>query len=150
MNGGTWWVWGVRKSLPNIWVLCNCCCILILNDHQWLSKCFLSFCFNSVSVVKKQMELKSRGVKLMPSKNSNQKTSVCKCSDSSICSLCQMVSLNIPFDFPIISKTLSLLKVLMLCPFFPLHYCITPSQCSIHKHVLTPWSGYAGDRCVCI
>lgn len=33
--------------------------------------------------VKKQMELKSRGVKLMPSKDNNQKTSVCKFSGSS-------------------------------------------------------------------
>lgn len=31
------------------------------------------------SPVKKQIELKSRGVKLMPSKDNNQKTSVCKC-----------------------------------------------------------------------
>lgn len=31
------------------------------------------------SLVKKQMELKSRGVKLMPSKDNSQKTSVCKC-----------------------------------------------------------------------
>lgn len=31
------------------------------------------------SLVKKQIELKSRGVKLMPSKDNNQKTSVCKC-----------------------------------------------------------------------
>lgn len=29
--------------------------------------------------VKKQMEMKSRGVKLLPNKDSNQKTSVCKC-----------------------------------------------------------------------
>lgn len=33
----------------------------------------------SSSLVKKQIELKSRGVKLMPSKDNNQKTSVCKC-----------------------------------------------------------------------
>lgn len=36
--------------------------------------------FPSLSfLVKKQIELKSRGVKLMPSKDNNQKTSVCKC-----------------------------------------------------------------------
>lgn len=44
-----------------------------VSDHPSNRLFLLSF------LVKKQIELKSRGVKLMPSKDNNQKTSVCKC-----------------------------------------------------------------------
>lgn len=48
----------------------------IPSARRKLNLIFLSF---TSFLVKKQIELKSRGVKLMPSKDNSQKTSVCKC-----------------------------------------------------------------------
>lgn len=57
----------------------------VISSKNWLRLHFTSDGnhrqrgFSAQYQVKKQIELKSRGVKLMPSKDNNQKTSVCKC-----------------------------------------------------------------------